>query len=139
MPEPSPAEAYASFRSRQATPALTEFADGYGFGFDDYQREACAHVEAGSGVGRARDREISRFIRPPRSENGSAAPLPRVAGQAASMPSSRNHVVASAPAGSFIGAVSSVTARQTASATSRACVFSAADCRLRKQACTKAP
>ena len=50
MPEPSPAEAYASFRSRQATPALTAFADGYGFGFDDYQREACAHVEAGSGV-----------------------------------------------------------------------------------------
>ena len=50
MAEPSPAEAYASFRSRQATPALAAFADGYGFAFDDYQREACAHVEAGSGV-----------------------------------------------------------------------------------------
>ena len=50
MAEPSPAEAYASFRSRQATPALTAFADGYGFAFDDYQREACGHVEAGSGV-----------------------------------------------------------------------------------------
>jgi ATP-dependent RNA helicase HelY len=50
MADPGPAEAYASFRSRQATPALTAFADGYGFAFDDYQREACAHVEAGSGV-----------------------------------------------------------------------------------------
>ena len=48
--EPSPAEAYARFRTRQATPALTAFADGYGFAFDDYQREACAHVEGGSGV-----------------------------------------------------------------------------------------
>ena len=48
--EPSPAEAYARFRSRQSSPALTAFADGYGFVFDDYQREACAHVEAGSGV-----------------------------------------------------------------------------------------
>ena len=36
--------------SRQSTPALAAFADGYGFAFDDYQREACAHVEAGSGV-----------------------------------------------------------------------------------------
>ena len=50
MAEPSPAEAYASFRSRQSSPALAAFADGYGFAFDDYQREACAHVEAGSGV-----------------------------------------------------------------------------------------
>ncbi|WP_375426187.1 DEAD/DEAH box helicase [uncultured Friedmanniella sp.] len=46
----SPAEAYARFRHTQQSPRLREFADGYGFAFDDYQREACAHVEAGSGV-----------------------------------------------------------------------------------------
>ena len=46
----SPAEAYALFRQRQASPLLTTFADGYGFVFDDYQREACAQIEAGSGV-----------------------------------------------------------------------------------------
>ena len=46
----SPAEAYNRFRERRSSPQLAEFADGYGFGFDDYQREACAHVEAGSGV-----------------------------------------------------------------------------------------
>ena len=50
MAESSPAEAYAAFRSRRSSPALAAFADGYGFAFDDYQREACAHVEAGSGV-----------------------------------------------------------------------------------------
>jgi ATP-dependent RNA helicase HelY len=49
-PGESPAEAYARFRSGQSTPRLREFADGYGFAFDDYQREACGHVEAGSGV-----------------------------------------------------------------------------------------
>ena len=47
---PSPAEAYARFRQKQASPLLAAFADGYGFVFDDYQREACAHIEAGSGV-----------------------------------------------------------------------------------------
>jgi ATP-dependent RNA helicase HelY len=46
----SPAEAYARFRQRQSTPLLAAFADGYPFAFDDYQREACAYVEAGSGV-----------------------------------------------------------------------------------------
>src|SRR3954451_1119705 len=46
----SPSEAYSRFRARQSSPRLTEFADGYGFTFDDYQREACSHVEAGSGV-----------------------------------------------------------------------------------------
>ncbi len=46
----SPAEAYRRFKSRQVSPRLTQFADGYGFAFDDYQREACAHVESGSGV-----------------------------------------------------------------------------------------
>ena len=50
MSEPSPAEAYARFRSNRSSPLLARFADGYGFSFDDYQREACAHVEAGSGV-----------------------------------------------------------------------------------------
>ena len=47
---PSPAEAYARFRQKQASPLLAAFADGYGFLFDDYQREACTHIEAGSGV-----------------------------------------------------------------------------------------
>src|SRR3954471_8714870 len=46
----SPAAAYAQFRSNQATPELTAFADGYGFVFDGYQREACAYLETGSGV-----------------------------------------------------------------------------------------
>ena len=46
----SPAEAYARFRQRQGTPLVAAFADGYPFAFDDYQREACAYVEAGSGV-----------------------------------------------------------------------------------------
>src|SRR5215210_1464008 len=46
----SPAEAYARFRRDQSSPRLTEFADGYGFTFDDYQRDACSHVESGSGV-----------------------------------------------------------------------------------------
>jgi ATP-dependent RNA helicase HelY len=47
---PSPAEAYARFRQKQASPLLAAFADGYGFVFDHYQREACTHIEAGSGV-----------------------------------------------------------------------------------------
>jgi ATP-dependent RNA helicase HelY len=46
----SPAEAYTRFRQRQTSPLLAAFAEGYPFAFDDYQREACAHVEAGSGV-----------------------------------------------------------------------------------------
>jgi ATP-dependent RNA helicase HelY len=46
----SPAEAYARFRQRQSSPLLAEFADRYPFALDDYQREACGHVEAGSGV-----------------------------------------------------------------------------------------
>ncbi|WP_204920554.1 DEAD/DEAH box helicase [Microlunatus panaciterrae] len=32
------------------SPTLSLFADAYGFEFDDYQRQACAQVEAGSGV-----------------------------------------------------------------------------------------
>ena len=46
----SPAEAYSRFRSQQDSPMVAAFANGYGFAFDDYQREACAHVETGSGV-----------------------------------------------------------------------------------------
>ncbi|MDF2745788.1 MAG: putative ATP-dependent helicase, partial [Propionibacteriaceae bacterium] len=46
----SPAEAYARFRTGQSSPHLSAFADGYGFAFDDYQVDACRHVEAGSGV-----------------------------------------------------------------------------------------
>jgi len=45
-----PAEAYARFRQRQNSPLLAAFADGYPFAFDDYQLEACANLEAGSGV-----------------------------------------------------------------------------------------
>ena len=47
---PSAAEAYARFRHRQASPLVAAFADVYPFVFDDYQREACARLEAGSGV-----------------------------------------------------------------------------------------
>jgi ATP-dependent RNA helicase HelY len=51
MADPSsPSEAYARFRQRQGSPLLAAFADGYPFPFDDYQSEACAQVEAGSGV-----------------------------------------------------------------------------------------
>ena len=46
----SPAEAYARFRQRQGSPLLAAFSDGYPFAFDEYQREACAQLEAGSGV-----------------------------------------------------------------------------------------
>jgi ATP-dependent RNA helicase HelY len=51
MADPSsPSEAYARFRQRQGSPLLAAFADDYPFPFDDYQRDACAQVEAGSGV-----------------------------------------------------------------------------------------
>lgn len=43
-----PAEAYAAARKR--TPLLQEFAVGYPFGLDDFQREACAALEAGQSV-----------------------------------------------------------------------------------------
>ena len=33
-----------------SSPELTAFSDAYGFSFDDYQRQACEQVEAGSGV-----------------------------------------------------------------------------------------
>ncbi|MBO0867486.1 MAG: DEAD/DEAH box helicase [Micromonosporaceae bacterium] len=50
----SPAERYAAARRRQQEyvrgPALADFAGGLGFTLDDFQREACAALEAGSGV-----------------------------------------------------------------------------------------
>jgi len=50
----SPAERYAAARRRAATasryPALGDFAEGLGFGLDDFQREACEALERGSGV-----------------------------------------------------------------------------------------
>ncbi len=45
-----PAASYARFRDQQASPALAAFSASYPFGFDDFQRQACAQVEAGSGV-----------------------------------------------------------------------------------------
>jgi len=46
----SPAQRYADFRRRQSGPVLTEFAAGYPFGLDAFQRAACTALEAGSGV-----------------------------------------------------------------------------------------
>jgi ATP-dependent RNA helicase HelY len=46
----SPAAAYANFRLGQLSPQLKAFADGYPFELDDYQLQACRHVEAGSGA-----------------------------------------------------------------------------------------
>ncbi|WP_081684136.1 DEAD/DEAH box helicase [Granulicoccus phenolivorans] len=48
--ELSPAERMARFKARQRSPLAAEFADGYGFEFDPFQQEACAHIEAGRGV-----------------------------------------------------------------------------------------
>ena len=50
QPAHEPAPATRSSAAGRCSPLLAAFADGYGFVFDDYQREACAHVEAGSGV-----------------------------------------------------------------------------------------
>ncbi len=47
---PSPAQRYAAFRRTQSGPALAEFAVGYPFGLDAFQRTACAALEAGRGV-----------------------------------------------------------------------------------------
>ncbi|WP_408609303.1 DEAD/DEAH box helicase [Auraticoccus cholistanensis] len=46
----SAAERFRRFRERQASPALAEFADTFPFPLDDYQLQACRHVEDGSGV-----------------------------------------------------------------------------------------
>ncbi len=44
------AERFRRFRERQSSPALAEFADSFSFSLDDYQLQACRHVEEGSGV-----------------------------------------------------------------------------------------
>jgi ATP-dependent RNA helicase HelY len=48
--EPNPAERYAASRRRRTSPQLTEFAAGYPFGLDEFQREGCEAIEAGEGV-----------------------------------------------------------------------------------------
>ncbi|WP_090596974.1 DEAD/DEAH box helicase [Auraticoccus monumenti] len=48
--ELSPSERFARFRERRQSPALADFADSFPFSLDDYQLEACRHVESGSGV-----------------------------------------------------------------------------------------
>ncbi|WP_449385206.1 DEAD/DEAH box helicase [Cellulomonas soli] len=48
--EPSPAERYAASRRRAAGPRLEEFRDLLAFPLDDFQVEACAALERGSGV-----------------------------------------------------------------------------------------
>ena len=55
-------------------PELTAFADGYGFVFDDYQREACAHLEGGlRGPGGRPDRSRQDHRRRVRGLAGVAA------------------------------------------------------------------
>ena len=46
----TPAQRYAEFRDRQATPELASFRALYGFEFDDFQVRACTALNAGSGV-----------------------------------------------------------------------------------------
>jgi ATP-dependent RNA helicase HelY len=46
----SPAERYAAARRRGPRAALSEFAAGYDFGFDEFQLRACEALEAGHGV-----------------------------------------------------------------------------------------
>ncbi len=46
----SPAERYAAARQRRVTEALGEFAEGYGFGLDDFQLAGCRALEDGHGV-----------------------------------------------------------------------------------------
>ncbi len=48
--EPSPAERYAAFRSRQTGAQLAAFETGYPFGLDAFQRTACRALEDGRGV-----------------------------------------------------------------------------------------
>ena len=50
MDELSPSEAYQRMQQRQASPAVAEFVDLHTFAFDDYQIEACRHIENGSTV-----------------------------------------------------------------------------------------
>lgn len=46
----TPSERFQRFRERQAHPELAVFADAHAFPLDDFQMEACRHVEDGSGV-----------------------------------------------------------------------------------------
>src|ERR1051326_8436940 len=46
----SPAERYAAARHRGAHPATAEFAAGYDFALDEFQRSACEALEDGHGV-----------------------------------------------------------------------------------------
>src|SRR5246127_5487489 len=49
-PAVSPAEKYAKFRERQATPEFTSFRELYDFDFDPFQVAACAALTDGDGV-----------------------------------------------------------------------------------------
>jgi ATP-dependent RNA helicase HelY len=50
MSEPTPAERYAAFRSKQQHPVLASFQDLYDFPLDDFQVAACRELEEGRGV-----------------------------------------------------------------------------------------
>ena len=47
---PSAAERYAASRRRAEHPVFSDFVDGYPFGLDDFQVQACHEVEEGRGV-----------------------------------------------------------------------------------------
>lgn len=47
---PGPAQRYAASRRRALHPVFSDFADGYPFGLDDFQVQACHEVEEGRGV-----------------------------------------------------------------------------------------
>src|SRR5260370_12802537 len=49
-PAVSPAERYAQFRERQATPEFTSFRELYDFDFDPFQVASCAALTDGDGV-----------------------------------------------------------------------------------------
>ncbi|MDP9407094.1 MAG: DEAD/DEAH box helicase, partial [Actinomycetota bacterium] len=49
-PEPSPAERYAASRRRPVGSPLSEFVEGYEFGLDPFQIEACEALSEGRGV-----------------------------------------------------------------------------------------
>src|SRR6202012_4295962 len=49
-PALSPAERYAKFRERQATPEFTSFRELYDFDFDPFQVTACGALSDGQGV-----------------------------------------------------------------------------------------
>src|ERR1700729_4382020 len=49
-PAVSPADRYAKFKDRQATPEFTSFRELYDFGFDPFQVASCAALTKGDGV-----------------------------------------------------------------------------------------